>query len=131
MGASVIQDDTVRSEVAALIETRTKAEAEYRHKLFADQGRAEGCRRNPRCHQSRAADQAAGAHCASRRCRAAACGAHERRHGDRCSGTVEDKLVNLSLGMAVTVEIKTGLRRIISYLLSPLVRYKQEVLRER
>jgi hemolysin D len=44
---------------------------------------------------------------------------------------VEDKLVNLSPGMAVTVEIKTGSRRIISYLLSPLVRYKQEVLRER
>ena len=44
---------------------------------------------------------------------------------------IEDKLVNLSPGMAVTVEIKTGSRRIISYLLSPLVRYKQEVLRER
>ena len=44
---------------------------------------------------------------------------------------VEDKLVNLSPGMAVTVEIKTGTRRIISYLLSPLLRYKQEVLRER
>jgi hemolysin D len=44
---------------------------------------------------------------------------------------VEDKLVNLSPGMAVTVEIKTGSRRIISYLMSPLVRYKQEVLRER
>jgi hemolysin D len=44
---------------------------------------------------------------------------------------IENKLVNLSPGMAVTVEIKTGVRRIISYLLSPLVRYKQEVLRER
>ena len=44
---------------------------------------------------------------------------------------IEDKLVNLSPGMAVTVEIKTGTRKIISYLLSPLVRYKQEVLRER
>jgi hemolysin D len=44
---------------------------------------------------------------------------------------VEDKLVNLSPGMAVTVEIKTGTRRIISYLMSPLVRYKQEMLRER
>jgi hemolysin D len=44
---------------------------------------------------------------------------------------VEDRLVNLSPGMAVTVEIKTGSRRIISYLLSPLVRYKQESLRER
>jgi hemolysin D len=44
---------------------------------------------------------------------------------------VEDKLVNLSPGMAVTVEIKTGSRRVIEYLLSPLMRYKQESLRER
>src|SRR5262249_45211677 len=44
---------------------------------------------------------------------------------------IEDKHVNLSPGMAVTVEIKTGTRKIISYLLSPLARYKQEVLRER
>ena len=50
---------------------------------------------------------------------------------DRTQMQVEDKLVNLSPGMAVTVEIKTGARRIISYLLSPLLRYKQEVLRER
>jgi hemolysin D len=33
--------------------------------------------------------------------------------------------------MAVTVEIKTGSRHIISYVLSPLVRYSQESLRER
>jgi hemolysin D len=44
---------------------------------------------------------------------------------------VEGKSVNLSPGMAVTVEIKTGSRSIISYLLSPLARYKQESLRER
>jgi hemolysin D len=44
---------------------------------------------------------------------------------------VEDKLVDLAAGMAVTVEIKTGSRRIISYLMSPIVRYKQEMLRER
>ena len=44
---------------------------------------------------------------------------------------VGDKLVNLSPGMAVTVEIKTGSRRIISYLLSPVLKYKQEILRER
>jgi hemolysin D len=29
------------------------------------------------------------------------------------------------------VEIKTGSRRIISYLLSPILRYRQETLRER
>jgi hemolysin D len=44
---------------------------------------------------------------------------------------VEDKMVNLSPGMAVTAEIKTGSRRIIGYLLSPLMKYKQESLRER
>jgi hemolysin D len=50
---------------------------------------------------------------------------------DRTQMQVENKLVNLSAGMAVTVEIKTGSRRIISYLLSPLLRYRQESLRER
>jgi hemolysin D len=44
---------------------------------------------------------------------------------------IEDRSVNLSPGMAVTVEIKTGTRSVISYLLSPLLRYKQESLRER
>jgi hemolysin D len=44
---------------------------------------------------------------------------------------VEQRLVNLEPGMAVTVEIKTGSRRIISYLLSPLLKYRQEALRER
>ena len=50
---------------------------------------------------------------------------------DRNQMQVEDKLVNLSPGMAVTVEIKTGSRTVISYLLSPVLRYKQESLRER
>jgi len=50
---------------------------------------------------------------------------------DRFQMLVEDKKVNLSPGMAVTAEIKTGSRRIIGYLLSPLVKYKQESLRER
>jgi hemolysin D len=44
---------------------------------------------------------------------------------------VEDKLVNLGPGMAVTVEVKTGSRRIIEYILSPVMRYKHESLRER
>jgi hemolysin D len=44
---------------------------------------------------------------------------------------LEDRLVNLSPGMAVTVDIKTGSRRIISYLLSPLARYRAESLHER
>ncbi len=50
---------------------------------------------------------------------------------DRTQMEVENKRVNLSPGMAVTVEIKTGARSIISYLLSPLIRYKHESLRER
>ena len=50
---------------------------------------------------------------------------------DRTQMQIENKTVNLSPGMAVTIEIKTGTRRIISYLLSPLVRYKHEILRER
>jgi len=37
----------------------------------------------------------------------------------------------LEPGMAVTAEIKTGQRRVISYLLSPLLRHRQESMRER
>ena len=44
---------------------------------------------------------------------------------------IEDKLINLAAGMAVTVKIKTGQRWTIEYLLSPLPRYRQESLRER
>jgi hemolysin D len=44
---------------------------------------------------------------------------------------IENKRVSLSPGMAATVEIKTGSRSVISYLLSPIMRHKQESLRER
>jgi len=50
---------------------------------------------------------------------------------DRTQMQIDNNLVNLSPGMAVTVEIKTGSRTVISYLLSPLLRYRQEMLRER
>ncbi|MGO9392288.1 HlyD family type I secretion periplasmic adaptor subunit [Rhodoblastus sp.] len=50
---------------------------------------------------------------------------------ERTQMQIDGKFVNLSPGMAVTVEIKTGSRRIISYLLSPLEKYSQESLRER
>ena len=50
---------------------------------------------------------------------------------DRRQMQIDERLVNLSAGMAVTVEIKTGSRTILSYLLSPLLRYRQETLRER
>lgn len=44
---------------------------------------------------------------------------------------VEDKIVNLTPGMAVTVEINMGQRRLIEFLLSPLLRYKDESMKER
>jgi len=44
---------------------------------------------------------------------------------------VENKTVSLSPGMTVAVEIKTGKRRLIEYFLAPLLRYKQESIRER
>jgi hemolysin D len=44
---------------------------------------------------------------------------------------VEDRVVNLSPGMAITAEVKTGKRRLIEFFLSPLLRYKQESVRER
>jgi len=50
---------------------------------------------------------------------------------DRTLMQIDDRMVNLSPGMAVTVEIKTGSRSILSYLLSPLRRYRHETLRER
>jgi hemolysin D len=50
---------------------------------------------------------------------------------DRATIQVEGKQVHLSPGMAVTVEIKTGQRRVIEYLLSPLLKSMKESLRER
>jgi hemolysin D len=50
---------------------------------------------------------------------------------DRTEMKIDNRQVNLSPGMAVTVEIKTGTRSIISYLLSPLVRYEHDSFRER
>lgn len=50
---------------------------------------------------------------------------------DKTQMQVDDKLVNLAPGIAVTVEIKTGSRRVIEYLLSPLFKYRHEALTER
>jgi len=44
---------------------------------------------------------------------------------------VDGRHVPLAPGMAVTVEIMTGAQRIITYLLSPLFRFKQDSLHER
>jgi hemolysin D len=50
---------------------------------------------------------------------------------DQATIHVEGKQVNLSPGMAVTVEVKTGKRRVIEYLLSPLLKSVKESIRER
>lgn len=50
---------------------------------------------------------------------------------DAQSIRVRDKDVTLAPGMAATAEIKTGKRRVVEFLLSPLLRYKDEALRER
>jgi hemolysin D len=50
---------------------------------------------------------------------------------DRTEMLVDGREANLTPGMAVTVEIKTGTRRVIEYLLSPLLRYRSEAIRER
>lgn len=50
---------------------------------------------------------------------------------DRSSLMVDGKDMELTPGMAVNVEIKTGDRRVIEYVLSPLIRHKRESLNER
>jgi hemolysin D len=50
---------------------------------------------------------------------------------DRTQMKIDENLINLSPGMATTIEVKTGSRSVISYVLSPLLRYGQESLRER
>jgi len=44
---------------------------------------------------------------------------------------IVDRTINLTPGMSVSVEVKTGKRRIIEFFLSPLLRYTQESARER
>ncbi len=50
---------------------------------------------------------------------------------DRTQIQVDNAAANLSPGMAVTIEILTGSRSVISYLLSPLLRYQHESMHER
>jgi len=50
---------------------------------------------------------------------------------DQTQMQIDDRLVDLEPGMAVTAEIKTGSRHVIEYLLSPLLRHKQQAMRER
>jgi len=44
---------------------------------------------------------------------------------------IDGRVVPLSPGMAVTVEIRTGSRRILQYLFSPLIKVSSEAMRER
>jgi hemolysin D len=50
---------------------------------------------------------------------------------DKTQMRVDDNVVSLTPGMAVTVEIRSGTRTVLSYLLSPVVKYAHESLRER
>src|SRR5258708_44361 len=50
---------------------------------------------------------------------------------DRTQMQIDDNMISLTPGMAVTVEIKTGSRSVMAYLLSPLIRYGHDSLRER
>lgn len=50
---------------------------------------------------------------------------------EKATINVDGTPVSLSPGMAVSVEIKTGKRRVIEYFLSPLMQYSTESLRER
>jgi len=50
---------------------------------------------------------------------------------DRSIMVIDGREVTLSPGLSANVEIKTGTRRVIEYVLSPLVRHVQESMRER
>jgi hemolysin D len=50
---------------------------------------------------------------------------------DRASIRTENGLARLTPGMSVTVQIKTGSRRVIEYVLSPLLQHVRESLHER
>jgi len=53
------------------------------------------------------------------------------RDTQRATISGSDAALPLAPGMTVTVEIKTGTRTVIDYLLSPLSRYRHDALRER
>jgi hemolysin D len=50
---------------------------------------------------------------------------------ERAKMLIDGREVALSPGMSVTAEIKTERRRLIEYVLTPLLRYRDEALRER
>ncbi|MBM3224079.1 MAG: HlyD family type I secretion periplasmic adaptor subunit [Candidatus Tectomicrobia bacterium] len=54
-----------------------------------------------------------------------------RLHLERTSMDIDGASVSLAPGMAVTVEVKTGTRRVLEYFLSPILQAGQESARER
>lgn len=50
---------------------------------------------------------------------------------DRSTIKVNGEDQQLTPGMSVTAEVKTGKRRVIEYILTPLLRYRDEAMRER
>lgn len=50
---------------------------------------------------------------------------------DKTRMQVDDNIVDLTPGIAVTVEISIGSRTVMSYLLSPLLKYAHDSLREK
>ena len=50
---------------------------------------------------------------------------------DQSNMLLDGKTVPLSAGMSVNVDIKTGSRRVIEYVLSPLIQHQREALHER
>lgn len=50
---------------------------------------------------------------------------------DRATIRADGEDMQLTPGMSVTVEVKTGKRRVIEYILTPLLRYRDEAIRER
>lgn len=50
---------------------------------------------------------------------------------DQASMAVDGKTMPLSAGMSVNAEVKTGTRRVIEYVLSPLMQHQREALHER
>jgi len=81
--------------------------------------------------QDRAGDQKAGAANETSEPKGQELAYSARISLDRAAMQIDEETVDLTPGMAVTVEIRTGSRRILDYLLSPLLRYRQEVMHER
>jgi SOS response associated peptidase (SRAP) len=78
-----------------------------------------------------ARDNASGAEATSSEPKGQELGYAARVSLERTTIPIENAVAKLEPGMAVTVEVKTGSRRVIGYLLSPLLKFRQEAMRER